>query len=198
MVISKARERLNELSQRPSVIEDLRSNSIDEALDHVFESTNYVEYDFWDSEYESGLDEIGVMFKRLETRFEKKCNELLDSALDCWQESHQCDLKSNYSYAFDRAFREICRSDKFDQVIKDSENGALDFLLLEKLDTLTHATDDVFKFGSLLEKQFQTEWKSEVVKNCKLNGLQKELENLLDKVFEKDFNDMFGFKYSKQ
>ena len=171
------------------MIDRFAPKTYDEALDFAFIFVERACFDV--PPYESEEEILGTIFRRLELKFDQKSTELVNEAIDSWRESHMCDIKNNYGSAFDKGFREICRSDEFKQAIKDSENGALDVLFFEKLETSHHYSDDVFRFEVQLGKDFMFLWKNEVVKTCKATGIQKELENLLDKVFKKSFDELF-------
>ena len=180
--------KVHKLSTRPGLNERFAKEKCGEAMDFAF---GYVDKAFEDMVTHGSEERIfNEVLKRLEIKFERKSHELIEGAVDCWRISKMTDIGSNYTTAFNKAFREICRSDKFQQAIKDTEDGALDELFFKDLDTNDDFSNDEIRFESQLSERFKFIWKNEIVKICKENGIQKNLKDLLDKIFQRSFDDL--------
>ena len=164
-----------------------------EALDYAF---TYIENAFFDLPDLASEERIfEIVFTRLEFKFQQQSKELLDKTLKSWQESQMSDLRFNYSYAFEKTFREICRSEQFKQVIKDTENKALDVTFLEDSESEAQFCDDICRYLIKMEEHFEFVWKNEIGNACKENGIHDELLRLLDQVFERSFKNQLFLKY---
>ena len=184
-----ARDKINDYFNEKSNF--ISNDIVEKALDKTFDFTSLSLFGKSCDDItivENEEDNLNLYFKKLEKLFDQNLENFTNEKASNWKMYQELKIGNELlSFSMNKAFLSIYKEEQVNQIMEETENNALDEVLLKLIVTKDYFKDDISD-SSLefhMNQSFLAAFKEQKMKVSEEKGLSLELREMMEEIMEK-------------